>query len=220
MFRIGTPASTAMRTPSRTKAVPAPARTALVNVGPSDGLRGLCPTAAFASWSLRGLLAFQPITTRQTVMTTVTSVKSLPMGESTPAGERTILKRVQRPAQAPRAVGIEKRRLFETASEIAAEKAAMPPIRPQAVVKTAILIGESKKFRGEMIERITTVMRPPTTPPIWPTAPRQNERLMSLTRTVSLRTCLVACPAVAILCRQVPCSLLVKICRSTSGCRI
>lgn len=195
VFTIGTPANANMRTPSKTSAVPAPARSALVNIGLSDGFRGFCPTTAFAFWSLRRLLAFQPTITRQTVNTTETSQKSLPTGESSPAGERMILKRMQRPVQAPRAVGIEKRSLLEAASEIEAEKAAMPPMRPQAVVKTAILIGESKKFVGEIIEIIATDMKPLTTPPTWPTAPRQNERLTSLTRTVALEAYLVACSA-------------------------
>jgi len=93
-----------------------------------------------------------------------------------------ILKTTQRPIQAPNAMGIEKRSLLATASAIDAESDAMPPMRPQAVVKTAILIGESKKFRGEMIERITTHTKPVTTPVTWPMAQRQNERLMSPTR--------------------------------------
>jgi len=95
-----------------------------------------------------------------------------------------ILKMMQRPVQVASAAGIETNSLLESASDIAAEKAVMPPISPQAVVKTAILIGESKKFRGEATEKTTTAMKPLITPPTWPTAPRQNERFMSFTRTV------------------------------------
>ena len=65
-------------------------------------------------------------------------------------------------------MALRSRLLKERANE--AEHTDMPPISAHAEMKTAILIGESKKFFREMIDRIDAVARPLMRPDTSPQA--------------------------------------------------